>query len=526
MKQSTMSVITQIFERLRAGKSYDDIADEFRISKSTISKYVNRLLQSGQNLSSASEMTESELEVFVRIDRSAFYDAPDCADIYKKLEEVPGATRRILYDRYVEEHGSRVCSYPTFCRLLADYKRSLKPRVSVTNMERLPGEAMEIDFAGKRLLWIDDRGVQHKSKLFVSVLSYSQYMFVWACENEKQINWIQGVNKALEYFGGSPKTLVVDNAKALVISHQGVEVKYHPELKSLCEYYKMTPLACRPRGPKGKNRVENGVSHTYNFIIASLSLDGTPRFSNIDALNEQILVKLNEFNDRPFTKNKESSRRREFEEGEMKLLQSLPGSPFETGIWHQLKADKGHCITIHKDCGHRYSVPPAYAEATVLVLKTESTIAIYDRNTQEEIAVHKRHTEQTGEKTHILPEHYTKKELLMRKPLSGWVTELSAQGLDKDLVQRSLAEKWKLGNMVGQRFAVCLMKFLNRNPSQYVLAALQEAFDYHCLSSPFIRDHIEFNRKLDALKEQSLQAEETDPDYRTPEHENIRNNYH
>jgi len=77
--------------------------------------------------------------------------------------------------------------------------------------------------------------------------------------------------------------------------------------------------------------------------------------------------------------------------------------------------------------------------------------------------------------------------------------------------------------------AVCGLsdeRFLNRNPSQYVLAALQEAFDYHCLSSPFIRDHIEFNRKLDALKEQSLQAEETDPDYRTPEHENIRNNYH
>ena len=41
-------------------------------------------------------------------------------------------------------------------------------------------------------------------------------MFAEAFDNERQSSWLDGITDALEYFGGSPEVLVMDNAKALI----------------------------------------------------------------------------------------------------------------------------------------------------------------------------------------------------------------------------------------------------------------------------------------------------------------------
>lgn len=39
-----------------------------------------------------------------------------------------------------------------------------------------------------------------------------------------------GIVKALEFFGGAPKTLIVDNAKSLVVTHGKDKIDYSPIL--------------------------------------------------------------------------------------------------------------------------------------------------------------------------------------------------------------------------------------------------------------------------------------------------------
>ena len=63
-----------------------------------------------------------------------------------------------------------------------------------------------------------------------------------------------------------------------------------------------------------------------------------------------------------------------------------------------MKVDKGHCIRLGEDGGHRYSVPVIYVGMTVTVLKTEERVLIYDKETGSCIAQHKRYLEITGEK--------------------------------------------------------------------------------------------------------------------------------
>lgn len=75
---------------------------------------------------------------------------------------------------------------------------------------------MEIDFAGDSLKWIDPNCDVQRARLFIAVLPYSNLTYAEAFPNEKQQSWISGIVHALEYFGGTPQVLVMDNAKALV----------------------------------------------------------------------------------------------------------------------------------------------------------------------------------------------------------------------------------------------------------------------------------------------------------------------
>lgn len=54
----------------------------------------------------------------------------------------------------------------------------------------------------------------------------------------------------------------------------------------------------------GKSRVENSVLHFYRHVIEPLSMQGPIRALDLSDLNEQILEKVRQFNDRPITKNR------------------------------------------------------------------------------------------------------------------------------------------------------------------------------------------------------------------------------
>lgn len=99
------------------------------------------------------------------------------------------------------------------------------------NVQSIPGERMEIDFAGDNLKWIDPDCDEQRARLFIAVLPYSNLTYAEAFPNEKLQSWISGIVQALEYFGGTPQVLVMDNAKALIkhssSTRAGTRAKYN-----------------------------------------------------------------------------------------------------------------------------------------------------------------------------------------------------------------------------------------------------------------------------------------------------------
>ena len=117
-------------------------------------------------------------------------------------------------------------------------------------------------------------------------------VFAEAFDNEKQSSWLDGITDALEYFGGSPEVLVMDNAKALIKTTDWREGIPQAAILSLCHYYHMQPWACKPASPQQKNRVEAAVGDIERWIIASLTLNSYPLAKDLADLNELILQKV------------------------------------------------------------------------------------------------------------------------------------------------------------------------------------------------------------------------------------------
>jgi len=76
-----------------------------------------------------------------------------------------------------------------------------------------PGQAMQVDWGecGRVQIGATTRRVS----VFVAVLCYSRLMFIEFTLSQRKAEFYRGLVNALEFFGGSPRAVIVDNLKAL-----------------------------------------------------------------------------------------------------------------------------------------------------------------------------------------------------------------------------------------------------------------------------------------------------------------------
>ena len=81
------------------------------------------------------------------------------------------------------------------------------------HIPRKAGQQIEVDWAGDPAKLIDpDTGEITEARIFVGVMTYSQYAFVEAFINEQQKSWTTAHVHMYEFFGGVTPILVSDNA--------------------------------------------------------------------------------------------------------------------------------------------------------------------------------------------------------------------------------------------------------------------------------------------------------------------------
>ena len=102
--------------------------------------------------------------------------------------------------------------------------------------------------------------IKRKVSVFVAVLCYSRLIHIEFTLSQRKAEFYRGIVNALNFFGGSPRAIIVDNLKAAVINGSGRAACFHPEFLALCGYYCLQPITCERRDPESKDYASSCIS--------------------------------------------------------------------------------------------------------------------------------------------------------------------------------------------------------------------------------------------------------------------------
>jgi transposase len=182
-----------------------------------------------------------------------------------------------------------VVSLRTVERATAPLRRDLVAAVRATvRFETHPGEQLQIDFGERR---VEIGGVAVKVFFFVATLGYSRRLHVRAYGHERQDSWFDGLESAFRAFGGVPREVLLDNAKALILHHDPAsrEVVLHPRLHAFARHWGFRVRACAPYRARTKGKDERGVGYVKRNAIAGRCFATWPEMeAHLEAWTREI----------------------------------------------------------------------------------------------------------------------------------------------------------------------------------------------------------------------------------------------
>lgn len=233
-------LVRQIRLLHEAGWGAKRIAREVGVARNTVRRYLR----------------SPRAEVQVRPARRAL-DAESCAQAQELSAGAAGGNAVVV--QQMLEQGGVEASVRTVQRAVAEKRREARVGALATvRFETAPGEQMQIDFGKK---WVDIAGEPTRVFFLVAVLSHSRRLFVKPFLNQRSDDWREGIASAFRHFGGVSRTLLGDNAKALVIGRdrETGTVTFHPAYVAFCRDWGVQARACGPYRARTKGKTESGV---------------------------------------------------------------------------------------------------------------------------------------------------------------------------------------------------------------------------------------------------------------------------
>jgi len=192
------------------------------------------------------------------------------------------------------------------------------------------GEKLFVGFSGDGLTIADPKtGVCQTAPLFVAVLGASNLTWAEPVLDQTLPTWLGCHVRAFEFFGGVTEIVVPDNPKTAVARTHLYEPEINPAYAELARHYGVAVIPARPRKPRDKAKVEQGVLLAERWILACLR---NQVFYSLEEARAAVRKLVDKLNDRPMRRLKRS-RRQLFDELERGKLNPLPEKPYELAQW-------------------------------------------------------------------------------------------------------------------------------------------------------------------------------------------------
>ena len=344
------------------------------------------------------DVTNVELEKLFYPERKtaeSHYAEPDYNYIHRELSK-KGVTLTLLWQEYCE-HAYANGETPYMSTQFGDkYRRWARVTKATMRVTHKPGDIMQVDWAGGTIPYFDSvTGEEYKAYLFVAALPCSSYLYVEACTDMKQENWLMCHIHAYEYFGGVTRVLVPDNLKTGVTANTRYETQLNESYRELAEYYGTAIVPARVRKPQDKGLVERSVGFSTTWITAALR---DCKFFSFAEVKDAVAERLEVINTKPFQK-RPGSRREAYLSEEKEFMLPLPKRPFESSVWKQQIVGNDYLIS---DGLNKYSVPFDLIGEQVQIRLTKDLVEVYFKGSR--MTSHKR-LEKYSVQPVVKPEH-------------------------------------------------------------------------------------------------------------------------
>jgi transposase len=401
-------------------------------------------------------------------------------DPYKELIqrwlERHSYTATQIFQRLRAEEG-----YTGGITILTDYVRTIR-RVrapAFLTLSFAQGECAQVDWGCAGAMNV--ASTRRRLSFFVMVLCYSRLIYVEFSLGEATEHFLQAHQNALEFFGGVPAKVLIDNPKTAVLKHlSGEKPLFHPRYLDFASHYGFEPRACNVRKPNEKGRVESGVGYVKKNFLHGLELP-----HGLDALNAAVRDWMDSIAN---VRIHGETRKQPLElfAVEKAHLKALPPLPADTGVTHTVRVNSRFRIRLDTN---RYSVPSRYASQRLTLKKFANRLCIYHEG--QLIATHTRSYDRHQDIEN--PDHA--KELLSQRTKAR-----NAKVLLAFYALCPRAEEYYC-QLQERRFNARLhiakiMALSEVYGSDKVARAIEDAFEFAAFSSDYIANILEQRERL------------------------------
>ena len=404
MERIHMNIYTEIIYRLRAKESERSISRDLGLSRQTVHKYklkasLEGYLDQYREFPGREELTRE------------FGPAPQPPRVPSSVEG-----HREVVERYIQQ-GLEITAI--FQRLREDYgyqgsyssvRRFVhhihpEEKEAYVRVHTEPGEELQVDFGGIGQIYDPKAGKMRKGYVFVATLGYSRHQYAEIVCDQKVNTWLGLHQRALAFFGGVPRRVVLDNLKAAVVKALVLDPILGEAYRKLAQHYHFLISPNRPATPRHKGKVENGVGYVKRNFFAG------QEFVDLERANLRLKAWVMDTAGVREHGTTHQAPLKLFREVEQAALQALPTEPFDL---HAILMAK-----VHSDChivvdGSFYSVPYTLVGQEVEVHVHERVVDIYVQH--ELVRTHRRTTQKGQWRTEMEDYPPSKAQYLLKTP--------------------------------------------------------------------------------------------------------------
>lgn len=252
--------------------------------------------------------------------------------------------------------------------VLKDFVRQARPlrKPAYLMLEFAPGECAQVDWGSYGSVTVGS--TRRRLSFFVMVLCHSRLMYVEFVLTEGMEQFLTCHQNALNFFGGVPKKIMIDNLKVGVLQHPlGEKAVFNPRYLDLAAHYGFHPVACTVRKANEKGRVENGVGYIKKNFLNGLEIPSFAALQPAAVLWRDTVANVRlhgETQRQPLDLFAEEKPR----------LQPLPVVPYDTGVIRPIGANSYACVVLDTN---RYTVPHLYASQKLTLKLYPKELKLY-----------------------------------------------------------------------------------------------------------------------------------------------------